>query len=220
MDMNPQKRIRVVLADDHAVVRKGIREFLEEDAAIRVVAEARDGEEAITLVEREQPDVAVFDIQMPRVNGLDATRRVKAKFPNTRVLILTAYDDDPYVFVALQAGASGYLLKTSSSDELVRAVHAVADGESALSPSVAKKLVQHATGSAPEPSTIEPLSDRELEVLRMAAKGMSNKQIGAALAISDRTVQGHLTSIYAKLRVQTRTEAVLFALREKWVSLE
>ena len=218
--MDSQKRIRVVLADDHAVVRKGIREFLEEDAAIRVVAEARDGEEAITLVEREQPDVAVFDIQMPRVNGLDATRRVKAKFPNTRVLILTAYDDDPYVFVALQAGASGYLLKTSSSDELVRAVHAVADGESALSPSVAKKLVQHAAGSAPEPSTIEPLSDRELEVLRMAAKGMSNKQIGAAMAISDRTVQGHLASIYAKLRVQTRTEAVLFALREKWVSLE
>ena len=218
--MDSQKRIRVVLADDHAVVRKGIREFLEEDSAIRVVAEASDGEEAITLVEREQPDVAVFDIQMPRVNGLDATRRVKAKFPNTRVLILTAYDDDPYVFVALQAGASGYLLKTSSSDELVRAVHAVADGESALSPSVAKKLVQHATGSASEPSITEPLSDRELEVLRMAAKGMSNKQIGAALAISDRTVQGHLASIYAKLRVQTRTEAVLFALREKWVSLE
>ncbi len=218
--MDSQKRIRVVLADDHAVVRKGIREFLEEDTAIRVVAEASDGEEAITLVEREQPDVAVFDIQMPRVNGLDATRRVKAKFPSTRVLILTAYDDDPYVFVALQAGASGYLLKTSSSDELVRAVHAVADGESALSPSVAKKLVQHATGSAPEPSTTEPLSDRELEVLRMAAKGLSNKQIGAALAISDRTVQGHLASIYAKLRVQTRTEAVLFALREKWISLE
>ncbi len=218
--MDSQKRIRVVLADDHAVVRKGIREFLEEDTAIRVVAEASDGEEAITLIEREQPDVAVFDIQMPRVNGLDATRRVKAKFPNTRVLILTAYDDDPYVFVALQAGASGYLLKTSSSDELVRAVHAVADGESALSPSVAKKLVQHATGSAPEPSTTEPLSDRELEVVRMAAKGLSNKQIGAAMAISDRTVQGHLASIYAKLRVQTRTEAVLFALREKWISLE
>ncbi len=218
--MDSQKRIRVVLADDHAVVRKGIREFLEEDTAIRVVAEASDGEEAITLIEREQPDVAVFDIQMPRVNGLDATRRVKAKFPNTRVLILTAYDDDPYVFVALQAGASGYLLKTSSSDELVRAVHAVADGESALSPSVAKKLVQHATGSAPEPSTTEPLSDRELEVVRMAAKGLSNKQIGAAMAISDRTVQGHLESIYAKLRVQTRTEAVLFALREKWISLE
>jgi DNA-binding NarL/FixJ family response regulator len=212
--------IRVVLADDHAVVRKGIREFLEEDTAIRVVAEASDGEEAVTLVAREQPSVAIFDFQMPRVNGLDATRRVKKESPNTRVLILTAYDDDPYIFAALQAGASGYLLKTTSSDELIRAVYAVAAGESALSPAVAKKLVQRASGSEPGEPVIEPLTDRELEVLRLAAKGLGNKQIATALTISDRTVQGHLANIYAKLHVGTRTEAVLFAVREKWITLE
>lgn len=213
--------IRVLLADDHAVVRKGIREFLEEDTAIRVVAEVSDGLEACALVAREQPDVAIFDIQMPRLNGLDATRRVRKDFPKTRVLILTAYDDDPYIFAALQAGASGYLLKTASSDELCRAVHAVAAGESALSPSVAKKLVQRAIGTEPtREELIEPLTERELEVLRLAAKGMGNKQIGVALSISDRTVQGHLANIYGKLHVATRTEAVVFAVREKWISLE
>ena len=212
--------IRVVLADDHAVVRKGIREFLEEDTAIRVVAEASDGEEAVALVAREQPDVAVFDIQMPRMTGLDAARRVKKEFPNTRVLMLTAYEDEPYIFAALQAGASGYLLKTASSDELIHAVRAVAGGETALSPAVAKKLVQRASGGATKEEAIEPLTERELEVLRLAAKGMGNKQIGAALAISDRTVQGHLANIYSKLRVSTRTEAVLFSVREKWITLE
>ena len=219
--MSKSSVIRVLLADDHAVVRKGIREFLEEDAAIRVVGEASDGEEAIALVAREKPDVAVFDIQMPRMNGMDATRRVKKDFPNTRVLILTAYDDDPYIFAALQAGASGYLLKTSSSDELVHAIHAVAAGESALSPVVAKKLVQRAAGGEPSrEDLVEPLTERELEVLRLAAKGMGNKQIGATLNISDRTVQGHLANIYSKLYVTTRTEAVLFAVREKWIVLE
>lgn len=218
---NSVQVIRVVLADDHAVVRKGIREFLEEDTSIRVVAEASDGEQAVACVAREQPNVAVFDIQMPKMNGMDATRRVKKEFPQTRVLILTAYDDDPYIFAAFQAGASGYLLKTSSSDELVHAVHAIAEGESALSPSVAKKLVQRASGGENSSDKIvEPLTERELEVLRLAAKGMSNKQIGITLSISDRTVQGHLANIYSKLHVTTRTEAVLFALREKWIVLE
>ncbi len=215
-----QKQIRVVLADDHAVVRKGIREFLEEDSGIRVVAEADDGEQALALVRREQPDVAVFDIQMPRLNGLDAARRARKESPNTRVLILTAYDDEPYIFAALQAGASGYLLKTASSEELCQAVRAIAGGESALSPSVAKKLVQRATGQSPPVESAEALTERELDVLRLAAKGMSNKQIGSALSISDRTVQGHLATIYSKLHVATRTEAVLVALREKWINLE
>ncbi len=212
--------IRVVLADDHAVVRKGIREFLEEDPAIRVVAETSDGEQAVALVAREKPDVAVFDIQMPKMNGMDATRRVKKEFPQTRVLMLTAYDDDPYIFAALQAGASGYLLKTASSDELVHAVHAIAAGESALSPAVAKKLVLRTTGSKSKDETIEPLTEREMEILQLAAKGMGNKQIGVALSISDRTVQGHLANIYTKLHVGTRTEAVMFAVREKWIVLE
>jgi len=218
--MSEPKPIRVVLADDHAVVRKGIREFLEEDPAIQVVAEASDGEEAVAVVAREKPDVAVFDIQMPRLNGIEAARRVKKEFPQTRVLMLTAYDDDPYIFAALQAGANGYLLKTSSSDELVRAVHAIAAGESALSPAVAKKLVIRATGGQLTEETIEPLTEREMEILRLAAQGMGNKQIGVALSISDRTVQGHLANIYSKLHVGTRTEAVMHAVREKWITLE
>ena len=220
MKNDSQKPIRVVLADDHAVVRKGIREFLEEDTAIQVVGEASDGEQAIALVAREKPDVAVFDIQMPKMNGMEATRRVKKEFPQTRVLMLTAYDDDPYIFAALQAGANGYLLKTSGSDELVHAVHAIAAGESALSPTVAKKLVLRAAGGQPNEETIEPLTEREMEILRLAAKGMGNKQIGVTLTISDRTVQGHLANIYAKLHVGTRTEAVMFAVREKWITLE
>jgi DNA-binding NarL/FixJ family response regulator len=151
---------------------------------------------------------------------MDATRQVKKDFPRTRVLILTAYDDDPYIFAAFQAGANGYLLKTASSDEICRAVRAIAAGESALSPTVAKKLVQRAAGNEPQAELVEPLTERELDVLRLAAKGMSNKQIGGTLSISDRTVQGHLANIYSKLNVTTRTEAVLFALREKWIVLQ
>lgn len=219
--MTASRPIHVILADDHAVVRKGIREFLEEDPDIRVVGEAADGEEAMALIRGELPDVAVFDIQMPRMNGLEATRRVKKEFPQLGVLILTAYEDDPYIFNALQAGASGYLLKTSGSDELVRAVHAIGEGETALSPAIAKKLVQRATlAGAANSDRAEPLTDRELQVLRLAAKGIGNKQIGIELGISDRTVQGHLASIYSKLDVSTRTEAVLYAVREKWVALE
>ena len=213
-------QIRVVLADDHAIVRKGIRDFLEEDAAIRVVGEASDGEEALALVAREQPDIALLDIQMPRLNGLDAARRLRKEFPNVRVLMLTAFEDEPYILAALRAGVHGYLLKTASSDEMVHAIHAVAEGETALSPAVAKKLVQRASGGARTEDATEPVSEREFEVLRFAAKGMGNRQIAAELGISDRTVQGHLANIYEKLHVSTRTEAVLAAVRAKWITLE
>lgn len=168
--MDKSKKIRVLLADDHAVVRKGIRDFLEEDETLRVIGEANDGEEALVLIASNAPDVAVFDIQMPRLNGLDATRRVKKEFPNVHVLILTAYDDDPYLFAALQAGASGYLLKTSSAEELLHAVHAVAEGETALSPGIAKKLVRRAAGHSEQEDIIEPLTERELDVLRSPRK--------------------------------------------------
>ncbi len=215
-----QPPIRVLLADDHTVVRKGIRDFLEEDAGIRVVAEANDGEEAVALVAREQPDVAVLDIQMPRLNGLEAARRLRKEYPNVRLLMLTAYEDEPYIIAALQAGVSGYLLKTASSEELVHAVQAVAAGETALSPGVAKKMVERTWARAPTEEMAEPLTDRELEVLRLAAKGMGNRQIAADLAISDRTVQGHLANIYEKLHASTRTEAVLAAVRAKWITLE
>jgi DNA-binding NarL/FixJ family response regulator len=214
-----ERKIRVLLADDHAVVRKGIRQFLEEAGDIDVIAEADDGAEALRLIEEHRPDVAVLDIRMPEVTGVEATRRIKARFPNVRVLILTSYDDDPYVFALLQAGADGYVLKTASGDELVRAVRTVHGGESALSPEIASKVVRQATSGRPAGAAkqIETLTERELDVLRLAARGLTNRAIGHELSISHRTVQGHLQSIYGKLNVGSRTEAVTEALRRGWI---
>jgi len=214
--------IRVLLADDHAVVRQGIRRFLEEAGDIEVVAEAGDGREALEKVREHRPDVAVLDIRMPEVTGVEATRRIKARFPEVRVLILTAYDDDPYIFALLQAGADGYVLKTASGDELVQAVRTVHEGKSALSPEVATKVVQQAVTGKPGTAAdqVEPLTPRELEVLRLAARGLTNRAIGHELGISHRTVQGHLASIYGKLGVSSRTEAVTEALRRGWIVIE
>jgi DNA-binding NarL/FixJ family response regulator len=217
--------IRVILADDHAVVRKGIREFLEEEAdepRIVVVAEASDGDEAVALAARHLPDVAVLDIQMPGTSGIEATRRIKAEHPDVRVLVLTAYDDDPYIFALLQAGASGYILKTADSAELVRAVRAVHRGESPLDPAVTQKVVRQLATGRPlgAQTTVEALTGREAEVLRLVAKGRTNKAIGRTLSISDRTVQGHLANIYGKLNVSSRTEAVTEALKQGWISIE
>jgi DNA-binding NarL/FixJ family response regulator len=220
--MTDTEPIRVILADDHAVVRKGIREFLEQSGDITVVAEATDGPEAIDMVAEHQPDVAVLDIQMPGVTGIEATRRIKAEHPGVRVLVLTAYDDDPYIFALLQAGASGYVLKTADSIELVHAVRAVHRGESALDPAVAQKVVQQLTSGRPlgAQAVVETLTERELEVLRLAARGLTNKAIGLELGISDRTVQGHLANIYGKLNVNSRTEAVTEALKQGWITIE
>jgi DNA-binding NarL/FixJ family response regulator len=214
--------IRVILADDHAVVRKGIREFLEEDPKITVVAEAGDGGEAFRLVGEYRPDVAVLDIQMPRVTGIEATRQIKAAFPDVRVLILTAYEDDPYVFALLRAGADGYLLKSADPDDLVRAVKATAAGGKVLDPAVAGRVVAQMTAGRPAAASeqVEPLSERELDVLRLAGQGLTNKAIGLDLNISDRTVQGHLANIYGKLGVASRTEAVTKALKLGWIILE
>jgi DNA-binding NarL/FixJ family response regulator len=216
------KTIRVVLADDHAVVRHGVCQFLIEDGDIDVVAQASDGAEAIRLVEAHQPDVAVLDIRMPGMTGVEATRRIREQFPHVRVLVLTAYDDDPYVMALLEAGAAGYVLKTASGDELVRAVRTVYRGESALSPEIASKVVRLATSRRPEEAAgqVEPLTPRELDVLRLAARGMTNRAIGHRLGISHRTVQGHLANIYGKLGVNSRTEAVTEALRSGWIAIE
>ncbi len=214
--------IHVLLADDHAVVRKGIRQFLEEADDISVVAEASDGAEALRLVEAHQPDVAVLDIRMPEVTGVEATRLIKERFPQVRVLVLTAYDDDPYVFALLQAGADGYVLKTASGDELVRAVRTVHQGGTALSPEIAAKVVRQATSHRPEGAAdqVETLTTRELDVLRLAARGLTNRAIGHGLGISHRTVQGHLANTYGKLGVNSRTEAVTEALRRGWIVIE
>ena len=210
--------IRVVLADDHAVVRKGIREFLEIGGAITVTAEASDGLEALRLIREHRPDVAVLDIQMPGQSGIEVTRAVRAERLPVGILILTAFDDEPYIRAVLQAGANGYVLKTAEAQEIVEAVQAVYEGQSALDPAIARRLLAYLPKfqSAPE-SNIEPLTERELEVLRLAAKGFTNKAIGAQLSISDRTVQGHLAKIYAKLGAASRTEAVMRAVTLGWI---
>src|SRR5512138_3376907 len=176
MDKSKTK-IRVLLADDHVIVREGIRRLLESAKDIEVVAEAGDGEEAQALIQQHLPDVAVLDIQMPKASGIEVTRWLRSHLPRVGVLILTAYDDDPYVMAVLQAGANGYVLKTASSDDLVEAVHDVNEGKSALDPAIAKKLMSSLFRRS-DTKPVEPLTDRELDVLRLAAKGYTNKAIG------------------------------------------
>jgi DNA-binding NarL/FixJ family response regulator len=208
--------IRVILADDHAVVRKGIREFLTEANDITVIAEASDGDEAIVLIEQHKPDIAVLDIQMPKHSGIDVCRHIRTQQWPIGVLILTAFDDDPYILAALQAGANGYVLKTADADEIVQAVRDVHEGKSALDPAVAHKLLAQLGGRSAE-RPVESLTSREMDVLRLAARGYTNKAIGAQLSISDRTVQGHLANIFDKLHVATRTEAVMRAIALGWL---
>ncbi|MFO7168364.1 MAG: response regulator transcription factor [Chloroflexota bacterium] len=207
--------IRVVIADDHSVVRKGIRELLADEGDIAVVGEARTGQEAIDLALALQPDVVVMDINMPELSGVEATRQIRAAAPQVRVLALTAYADDPYIYGLLDAGATGYILKTAEARDIVRAVRSTAAGQSTIDPVVAPRLIARLT----DPSGHETLTDRELDVLRLAARGRTNKQIGAELAISDRTVQNHLANIYAKLGVASRTEAVTAALQRGLIQL-
>jgi DNA-binding NarL/FixJ family response regulator len=209
--------IRVLLADDHAIVRAGIRQFLERASDIQVVAEADDGESAKELIQQKQPDVAVLDIQMPKSSGIEVTRWVRSNTRGVGVLILTAFDDDPYVLAVLQAGANGYVLKTASPADLIKAVRDVHAGISVLDAKVTQKLLTQLSHPK-ETSQVEALTSREMEVLELVAKGFTNKAIGAQLGISDRTVQGHLAHIYDKLQAGSRTEAVMRAVSLGWIS--
>ena len=210
-------KIRILLADDHHIVRAGVRQLLESAQDIQVIAEAGDGEEAQSLIQQHKPDVAVLDIQMPKASGIEVTRWVRSHLPEVGVLILTAYDDEPYVMAVLQAGANGYVLKTAKTEELIQAVRDVYEGKSALAPAVTQKLMS-TLFKRPEKTSVEPLTDRELDVLRLAAKGFTNKAIGVQLSISDRTVQGHLAHIFAKLQATSRTEAVMRGVSLGWIS--
>lgn len=203
--------IRVVIADDHSIVRAGIRMSLEHAQDIQIIAEAGDGEQTKLLLAEHRPDVAILDIQMPKASGIEVTRWVRANGINTGVLILTAYNDDPYVTAVLQAGANGYLLKTASPEELIQAVRDVNEGKSVLDAAITQKLMAHLFSGTKVPA-FEELSERELEVLALAARGFTNKAIGVQLGISDRTVQGHLAHIFSKLQAASRTEAVMRAV--------
>jgi DNA-binding NarL/FixJ family response regulator len=205
--------IKVVLADDHSVVRRGIRDFLIDAGDIVVVAEAENGTQAFNLAVQYQPDVVVLDIQMPESNGLEVARHLRAAGFGLGILILTAFNDPPYVKAALEAGANGYVLKSSQADEIVEAVHAVYEGKHVFD-SVAKMMPPSLL--SPETILIQ-LSEREQEVLHLAARGLTNKAIGFELFISDRTVQGHLANIYEKLGVSGRTEAVMRAVESGWL---
>jgi DNA-binding NarL/FixJ family response regulator len=209
--------IRVLLADDHKIVRAGIRSILEQFGDIEVVAEAEDGEQARDLIQKHMPDVAVLDIQMPKMSGIEVTRWVRANLRGVGLLTLTAYDDTPYVLGVLQAGANGYVLKTSSPEDLIQAVHDVYAGKSAMDATITQKVMAHLFDQQAV-STYQELTEREMEVLKLTAKGFTNKAIATQLNISDRTVQGHLAHIFDKLQANSRTEAVMRAVSLGWVS--
>lgn len=214
--MSEKRPIRAILADDHAAVRAGIRQFLEAAGDIQIVAEVGDGRAAVEAIQAHQPDVVVLDIQMPRMTGIEVTRWVRANARDTGVLVLSAFDDDPYVMAVLQAGANGYVLKTADAADIVQAVRAVHEGKSALDPEIARKVMAQLSGSSLV-GPVERLTDRELEVLALAAKGYTNKAIGLQLGISDRTVQGHLAKSFGKLQAASRTEAVMRAVSLGWL---
>ena len=212
--------IRVLIADDHALVREGTRELLARETDLEVVGEAADGAEAIELAGRLLPDVVVIDIGMPGINGVEATARIKAEHPEVGVLVLTVQDDEQYVYAILEAGAAGYLLKDIHGSQLVEAVRSVRAGEGVLHPAIAKKILGRFRRSDGSVEEVRSLTDRELDVLRLAARGKSNKEIARELDLSAQTVQVHLGRIFKKLRVASRTEAVIHGLRRGWFRLE
>jgi DNA-binding NarL/FixJ family response regulator len=209
----------LVIAEDHTLFREGTRQLLERMDGFRVIGEAARGDEAVDVVCRLQPDVLLLDMRMPGLNGIEVTRRVLARRPKVRVLVVSAYDDDDYVTEALKAGATGYLLKTAPSWELEQAVEAVHRGESFLSGSISQRLASRWLRSeTPGPS--QQLSRRELEVLRLVARGRASKEVAAELRISLRTVEGHLNNVFGKLGVASRTEAVYYAINHHLISVE
>ena len=212
--------IRILIVDDHAIVRKGIRALFRSMPEIDVIGEAENGWEAITEVERLQPDVVLMDLLMPELDGIEATRRITAQRPDVRILVLTSFAGEDKIFPAIKAGALGYHLKDSSPEELVKAIHQVHRGESSLHPVIARKVLQELSHPSERPPTPDPLTPREVEVLQLVAQGRSNQEIADLLVISETTVRTHVSNILNKLHLASRTQAALYALREGLASLD
>jgi NarL family two-component system response regulator LiaR len=213
--------IKIVIADDHTMVREGTRELLQKASDFEIVGEAGDGKEAVNLVKELKPDVAILDVAMPQLNGIEATRQIKKISPRTGILILTAYEYDQYIFALLEAGATGYLLKNSNGQKLIEAVRSVQAGELILHPVIARKARSYFTraGMSQRPQ-VQILTEREVELLRLVAKGHSSKEIATSLTLSEHTVRSHLRNIFNKLRVESRTEAVVAGLKTGFLVLE
>ncbi len=213
--------ITVLLVDDHALVRQGVRAFLDTQSDITVVAEAASGEEAVHLAAEHAPDVALMDLMMPDMDGVEATRRLTARSPRTKVVVLTSYHDDEHIFPAIRAGALSYVLKEVGPDELAKAVRMAAAGEAVLHPRVAARVVRELHGARrDEPNVFRELSDRELEVLKLVAEGLSNAEISTRLFISEKTTKSHVSNILGKLHLADRTQAAVYAWREGVVRRE
>jgi NarL family two-component system response regulator LiaR len=212
--------IRVLIVDDHAIVRKGIRSLLAPKRDIHVVGEAEDGASAIARARALKPDVVLMDLVMPNVDGIEATREIVSRLPATRVLVLTSFADDAQVLPAIKAGALGYLLKTTGPEELLEAIRRVHRGETSLDPSVARMLLAEISAPSRKPLSSDPLTAREMDVLRLVAQGRSNREIAGQLSISEETVHSHVSNILGKLHLASRTQAALYALREGIATLE
>ena len=223
MAQSQPHKISILLVDDHPLLRQALKDLLQKEGDFEIVGEAGDGEEAVNIATQLSPDVIVMDSSLPKLSGIEATRLIKEKRPNIKVLALTVHDDDEHILETLQAGAAAYLLKSVFTNEIVQAIRAVVAGDMVLSPLIGQRLLRHAARYPIRPVSLafgEKLSARELEVLRLTSRGMSNKDIASALDINLRTVKGHLTDIFSKLRVRSRTEAVITGLKVGFLSLD
>lgn len=223
MSASPDNPIRVLIADDHAIVRRGVRALLSTETDIVVVGETSDGEETLEQAQVLNPDVILMDLAMPRMNGIEATRLITARYPDIRILVLTSFAGDDKVFPAIKAGALGYLLKDSDPDDLVQGIRQVYYGESSLHPTIARKVLQelvHPAERAERSAATEVLTERELDVLKLVACGLGNREIGKRLTVSEATVRTHVSNILGKLHLASRTQAALYALREGLASLD
>jgi DNA-binding NarL/FixJ family response regulator len=207
--------MKVVICDDQAIVRDGLEMLLKLEPDVEVVGVAEDGAAAVDMVARKKPDLVLMDLKMPIMNGVEATRQIQAKYPEVKVLVLTTYDDDEWVFDAIQAGASGYLLKDTPRNEVVKAIRGTVAGKAYVDPSVAGKVLRQASGHQTQPATLiaSKLTDREIEVLRLVARGLSNTDIADRLFLSEGTVRNHVSAILAKLGVSDRTQAAVIAIQ-------